>query len=574
MTIHHNGEIELDNQVKKGFMLQQNGKISEAKLIYEEVLLLDSEHFNALQLLGLIELEAGNFERAIMLLKRAIKLDPLVTNSQINIANAYTSIDNYKDAIAHYSKALEINPRLSQPYYGLGLCYDRQKKVDIAIKNYIHAIEIEPNFKEAYLNLGVCLEEKRMWETALESYDRVIEIDHQYASAHNNRGNTLKELHRFDEAIQSYHRAISINPNYVEAYSNLGVAYRDLNLLNESLDCFEKAISIEPNYYSAKFNRSLTLLHSGKISEGFREYEWRWESNSLKRSKRNYLIPLWLGEQSLLGKTILIYGEQGLGDVIQFCRYVEMVASSGANVILEVPISLSQLMKSIKGVSKVVTKGDQLPHLDYQCPMMSLPLAFKTELDTIPAKIPYLNVPEEKKQYWRERLGEHNKLRVGLTWAGGFRTDQPELWSVNNRRNIALEKLVQFKDVDVQFYSLQKGELAESEFQKLRECNWGGPNITYFTSELIDFTDTAAFIENLDLVISVDTSIAHLAGALGKQVWLLNRYDTCWRWLLDREDSPWYPTLKIYRQESYDDWDSVVLKMKRNLENLVSRNFK
>jgi hypothetical protein len=199
--------------------------------------------------------------------------------------------------------------------------------------------------------------------------------------------------------------------------------------------------------------------------------------------------------------------------------------------------------------------------------MMSLPLAFKTELTTIPAKIPYLSAPQKKQQYWKARLGEHSKLRVGLAWSGGVRPDQPELLSVNNRRNIALEKLDKLKDIDVQFYSLQKGELAESELKELRKKEWDGPDILDFTKELVDFTDTAALIENLDLIISVDTSIAHLAGALCKQVWLLNRYDTCWRWLVDREDSPWYPSLKLYRQESYGNWDGVIERVKIDLKN-------
>lgn len=406
-----------------------------------------------------------------------------------------------------------------------------------------------------------------MWETAIESYDQAIKIDPTYSKALNNRGNALKELFHIDDAILSYDKAILMDPSYVEAYSNLGVLYRDINELNKALENFDLAIAKNSNYSAAKFNKSLALLQGGNFKDGFREYEWRWESKSLQGSKRHYQIPMWLGEESLLGKTILIYGEQGLGDMIQFCRYIEMIASLGASVILEVPSTLRQLMKSLKGVSHLVTPGEEVPYFDYQIPMMSLPLAFKTDLATIPASIPYLSSPEDKKQFWLERLGSHSKLRVGLTWSGGFRPDQPELWSVNSRRNIALEKLKKLKNIDVLFYSLQKGESAESELRELRKTAWDGPDILDFSSELVDFTDTAALIENLDLIISVDTSIAHLAGALGKPVWLLNRYDTCWRWLVDRNDSPWYPSLKLYRQESYGNWDGAVDKLKIDLTN-------
>ena len=229
---------------------------------------------------------------------------------------------------------------------------------------------------------------------------------------------------------------------------------------------------------------------------------------------------------------------------------------------------LLKLMINLKGVSNLVLTGEELPDVDYQCPMMSLPLAFKTELNSIPANIPYLSITEKKKRDWCRRLGEHSKFRVGLVWSGGFRPDRPELWSVNCRRNIGLEKLAKLKQKNIQFYSLQKGEVAESELRELRESHWNESDIIDFTKDVVDFTDTAALIENLDLIISVDTSVAHLAGALGKQVWLLNRYDTCWRWLINRNDSPWYPTFKIYRQERYGDWDSAINKIKFDLENL------
>jgi hypothetical protein len=229
------------------------------------------------------------------------------------------------------------------------------------------------------------------------------------------------------------------------------------------------------------------------------------------------------------------------------------------------------LLAGLEGVDRIVVQGDTPPEFDFQCPLMSLPLAFQTTLSSIPADIPYLRSCEEKSLYWREKLGNgQQRLRVGLVWSGGFRHDQPELWAVNKRRNIPLVKLAALKHPDVEFYSLQKGQPAESELSDAISGGWNGPPIADHTSLLHDFSDTAALIENLDLVISVDTSTAHLAAAMGKPVWILNRFDTCWRWLLDRTDSPWYPTVRLYRQERREDWDAVVGNIRRDLALLAA----
>jgi hypothetical protein len=259
----------------------------------------------------------------------------------------------------------------------------------------------------------------------------------------------------------------------------------------------------------------------------------------------------------------LLFEEQGLGDTIQFCRYVPLVAQRGARVILEVPPQLTRLAASLSGVAQVVETGHPLPAFDLHCPLLSLPLAFKTELATIPAAIPYLKADPDQSKAWQDRLGAKTKSRVGLVWSGGIRSNQPV--SVNQRRNIPLAKFAALKHPGVDFYSLQKGQPGESELTDLKRSQWSGPNILDFTGALKDFADTAAFIDNLDLVITVDTAAAHLAGALGKPVWILNRFDTDWRWLLDRADSPWYPTAKIYRQDTAGDWDSVLQRVKTDL---------
>jgi hypothetical protein len=259
-----------------------------------------------------------------------------------------------------------------------------------------------------------------------------------------------------------------------------------------------------------------------------------------------------------------------LGDRIQFCRYAKLVADLGATVIFETESQLKDLLGSLDGVAQVVERGNALPDFDYHCPLLSLPRAFRTTLSSIPAHVPYIKSNVGKVVYWKEQLGERKtKLRVGLVWSGGFRPNRPELWSANNRRNIPLAALAPLKHLDIQFYSLQKGQPAESELTELTAGDWNGPDIIDFTCQLHDFSDTAALIENLDLVIAVDTSTSHLAGALGKPVWILNRRDSCWRWLLGRNDSPWYPTVRLYRQRAPGDWDDVVQRVRIDLMQLI-----
>jgi hypothetical protein len=280
---------------------------------------------------------------------------------------------------------------------------------------------------------------------------------------------------------------------------------------------------------------------------------------------------LWLGKESLAGKTILLHGEQGFGDMLQFCRYSTLLAELGATVILEVPGALKSLLAGADGVAVCVGPTDAMPEFDYHCPLMSLPLAFNSTLNTVPAQVPYLRGNAEKTLYWREKLGPRRKPRIGLVWSGGIRPREPHLWHVNRRRNISLATLAVLLRPDMEFYSLQKGELAEAELREFAVGNSHGSQLIDLTSELRDFSDTAALVANLDLVVTVDTAVAHLAAALGKPVWILNRFDACWRWLVDRSDSPWYPTVKLYRQHRHGDWQGVLRQVAADLEHIAAR---
>lgn len=366
-----------------------------------------------------------------------------------------------------------------------------------------------------------------------------------------------------------YEKAQALGMQNLEIYLNKGSTLHHLKRCSDAIACYDQALKLEPRHVDAHWNKSLLKLSLGEYAEGWELYEWRWKTEFQKSAARTYDQPLWLGNQPLDNRTILVFAEQGLGDTIQFCRYITKLADLGAKVILEAPEALLRILGSLEGVSKLIPMGSSPPPFDYYCPLLSLPLAFKTSVTNIPNQVPYLKPDPEKVGYWKNLLGAKSHPRVGLVWSGGFRPNQPELWDVNERRNIPLHKLAPLNLPNIDFYSLQKGEEAQAMLTSLKSSGWNGPELIDHTDRLTDYSDTAAFIENLDLIISVDTSVAHMAGALGKPVWILNRFDTDWRWFLDRTDSPWYPSATIFNQSNPEDWDTVVENVREKLGELI-----
>ncbi len=327
--------------------------------------------------------------------------------------------------------------------------------------------------------------------------------------------------------------------------------------MQQALSSYERALAVNPDAAETHWNESLCLLQMGQFEAGWRKYEWRWERNRIKAGRRTFAQPLWLGDFSIDGKTILLHAEQGLGDTLQFCRYAALVSKLGAKVVLEVPPELMRLMRTLDGVDQLIEAGQALPPFDCHCPLLSLPLAFSTGEHSIPSATPYLFADPDAARQWHERIDTpaDTRLKVGLVWAGGNRPHVAELRKNDARRSIAFEQLAPLLDVpDVRFFSLQKGAAAQ-QLAASERC----ARVEDYTEDLDDFADTAALVANLDLVISVDTSTAHLAGALDKPVWILNRFDTCWRWMLERSDTPWYPSARLFRQPALGDWDSVML---------------
>jgi ADP-heptose:LPS heptosyltransferase len=313
----------------------------------------------------------------------------------------------------------------------------------------------------------------------------------------------------------------------------------------------------------AKRNKNLTL---GNYRRGWQEYEWRWQTDQLKSARLISDKPLWLGQPSLRGQRILVHAEQGLGDSLQFCRYLPMLLELDATLIVQVQAPLVPLLRRMRGIAEVIAQGDPLPEFDVHCPFMSLPLAFGTTLATVPSPQRYLWPSPQKSQAWQRRAGTSHLPRIGLVWAGAAHASLAIQRPVDVRRSIRLAKFASLSTSDATFFSLQKGEPAAAELRALERERWNGPKIVDYSADLHDFGDTAALIDQLDLVISVDTSVAHLAGALGKPVWLLNRFDTCWRWMTQRDDSPWYASMKIFRQPTAGDWDTVIADVQAELQ--------
>jgi tetratricopeptide (TPR) repeat protein len=418
-----------------------------------------------------------------------------------------------------------------------------------ALQSIDRSLALRPGDADALLNRGNVLEQLRRYEEALASYDQALALRADFAEAALNRGIALRYLSRHEEALTSYDRALALRPDYADAWNARGASLWDLRRLDAALASYDKALALNRDFASAHFNEGCIRLLTGDFTRGWEQYEWRWRDPKLAFPQRDFAEPRWTGTESLQGKTILLHAEQGMGDTLQFCRYVPLVAARGAAIVLEVQPALQALLAQLPGVIQVIAQGEPRPAFDYQCPLLSLPLAFGTGLASIPAPPAYLFADEQRIRLWRSRLGETALPRVGLAWSGST-------WHRNDQhRSISLRAFQRLCVPGIDFVSLQK-EVRPAD-QPLLDAL---PEVRTFSTELTDFTETAALLACLDLIICVDTAVLHLAGALGRPAWLLLPFTPDWRWLLDRDDSPWYPTVRLFRQPKAGDWDSVLVR--------------
>jgi len=436
----------------------------------------------------------------------------------------------------------------------IGVVRQQQGRDAEAIAFIDRALALRPENPAAHSNRGLSLRVLGRAQEALASCERAIRLKPDYADAHNNRGLALAALRRPTEALKSYEAALSYAPSHLDALNNRGIALFDMGRLDEALATFDRALAISPEHAHAHWNRAQVLLLAGDFVRGWPEHEWRLASNPVLQ--RKFDKPLWLGDAPLAGKTILLHAEQGLGDTIQFCRYAAMVAAGGARVVLEVQRPLVDLMRTLDGAFDVVARGDALPAFDLHCPLPSLPLAFKTELATIPAQVPYLRAPALAAD--QDALRDARRPRVGLVWSGnpGHKRDAS--------RSIPFYALLPLFDADATFVSLQK-DVRPGDAGILKQTQ-----VIDAAGALTTFGETAALIAHLDLVISVDTSVAHLAGALGKPLWLLLPQVPDWRWLMGRDDSPWYASARLFRQDGARAWGPVIARVRAALQETVA----
>jgi len=574
--------------LQKALKHHRNGEWSQAKELYERILEAQPDNYDALQLLGVLASETKNYEASVALIAKAIAINPGHATVHSNLGFALKALGRFAESVQSYLNALKLKPDFADAHLHCGLAYmgmnqqveavasfdrvialrtgDVQAycnrgvalaklgQFEEAIAAYQSAISFKPDFPEAYFNWGNALQSLRRHEMAIAAYDQAITIRADYADAYTNRGNALKELDRFTEAIDSYASAIAAKPDHIEAHMNQGVAHYECLEIEKALACYDRSLKIQADYAEAQWNKALALLLSGDLENGLQLHESRWRRSTFTSKRRDFKQPLWLGAGSLQGKTILLHAEQGLGDTIQFCRYCEAVQALGATVLLEVQAPLVGLLASLRGVSVLIRQGDPLPDFDFHCPLMSLPLAFKTRLDSIPAAARYLYCQPDKREAWNSKLGVSNFPRIGLAWSGSQQHKN------DKNRSIELTELMSHLPTNYTYISLQK-EIRRKDKDTLEEFN-----IDHFEEEIDDFGDTAALCDLMDLVISVDTSVAHLASALGKPIFLLLPVVPDWRWMLNSSDSPWYSSIRIYRQREGKQWRDVFAQMVKDIE--------
>jgi len=571
-----------------GFAHMQAERYLDAQLRGQQALAADPNHADTLHLMGLLSLHAEQYDHAVEWIARAIGQDP----KPEYLASLGTTLQQQgrrEEALKVFDKAVQLKPDDAELWQRMGSILLELASFDRALLSFQQALKLNPRHQDAAYKSGILLNHFRRFEEALAHFDRCDEVLPNHAPTLIGRVRALYYLNRLEEALADSRRVYALDPGNADNCNTIGAALRSLGRHEEALGWLDKALEIRPNLVEAFENKIIALAELHRFDHAFALYD-RMKALKLSNARTDWNVsvyhrltgnfeagwvghearlqlpsatypkfprPTWLGEKNIEGRTILICADEGLGDTIHFVRYVPMLTEHGARVILAVQSPLHRLLSGLPGVSQCVPTSElnTLPAFDMHCPISSLPLAFGTRLDTIPSTTPYLPSPAKSRvQAWEDRLGPHARLRVGLVWSG-----RPTHTNDHNR-SIPLQALSRILDVDATFLSLQK-EPRLNDAVVLRERN----DIIDLTADLTDFAETAALISCLDLVITVDTSVAHLAGALGCPTWILLPYTPDYRWLLDRDDSPWYPSVRLFRQTETREYESVLDRVRDEL---------
>jgi tetratricopeptide (TPR) repeat protein len=608
-------------KLQKAVAHREQGRLDEAARLCSGILTNEPRNFDALHLAAAIKHQQGQLADALRLVASALREQPKSVDALVNHgiildalrrheealasfdrvlsvrggdaelhrlrAEALLHLGRREDALASCDRAVEIAPNFGPAHFSRGCILvglDRSGEalasfdrvialalarvspeaangcVSVSAERLEKAFAIDRDVVGAFYNCGTILLSLKRYEDACASFSQALALNPGYVDALGNRGVALAELGRYGDALADYDKALRIAPNQPDVHANRGNAYLALNRMDEALRSYGGALTLDPGHGDANFGTAVTRLVLGDFRLGWPQYEARWFKKRTPVPRPDYPQPVWRGEQEIEGKTVLLCAEQGLGDTIQFARYAPMVAALGAKVVLKVHSSLVALMATVPGVSQAVAGDGALPAFDLYCPLLSLPLAFGTELKTIPANIPYVRVSEDRITKWGGRIPGTGRLRVGVCWTG-------TKTHVNDRnRSIPIERFAQILSIpNLDFISVQK-EIDETEAAVLRDLG-----VAQLGQDFADFADTAAVFSLLDLLVTVDTAVAHLAGAMGKAVALLLPFSPDFRWLLDRTDSPWYPTMRLFRQTAIGDWAEPLERLRRELAGVACR---
>jgi tetratricopeptide (TPR) repeat protein len=533
--------------LQEALALHQQGRLREAEKLYTRALKAAPDNFDALHLLGLIKAQSGQMGEAYRLMSAALKINPKMPDVLINFANVLHALKRHSEALDCLDTAIALQPGDPEAMLYRGNALSALDRAQEAISCFDAVLARNPGRGDALLNRGTAFARLGRHTQALADFDALLAQAPGNVEGLYNRGTALLDLDRFAEAVETFDRLLAQTPQHARAWNNRGRALQGFNRHAEAVASFEKAIGNDKTYADAHSNLALSLLTLAELRQGFAEYEWRWKRAGMPDARRGYRGRRWLGEFALGQRTILLPAEQGLGDTIQFIRYAPLLARSGTTVVAEVQPELKTLLASVDGVTSCHARGEPLPAYDVYCPLGSLPLALKTEPSTIPADIPYLRADETRIAKWRPSIEPVKGKRVALAWAGDARHPN------DRNRSIDLELFEPLFALEgISFISIQR-DLRDGDDKVLARHN-----VTHVGDKVADMADTAAIVALSDLTIAVDTSVVHLAGALGREAWVLLPFSPDWRWTLAGERSPWYPQVRLLRQPASGDWPSVI----------------
>ena len=554
--INRRSPMALNSQ---GLALLEVQRNPEALAAFDRALLLQPDYVEALSNRGNALLQLGRAADALASYERALQIEPRSEQVLNNRGNALLELCRYADAVDSFNRALELQPAYAEALHHRGNAYWEMQNTTAALVDIEHALAINPAYEEAHNSRGTVLFKLERHAEALACCERALQLNPLHPEALINcgnvwlwRGEAAHALDLYDSAIVHLQRKSSHAGSLAMALCNRGNTLMALNRPEEALKSYAESLAREDSP-ETHFYEGMGRLILGDFAQGWPQYEWRWKTQFFKRWVRDFSALRWQGQESLHGKTLLLHAEQGFGDTLQFCRYAVAAAAQGAAVVMEVQAPLKRLLATMPGVQLMVSAGEPLPPYDYHCPLLSMPGVMAKLSHDIPAAVPYIQPDPALVAAWRARIKGNQLPRIGLVWSGNLAP------GLHHDRTLPLVDMLRVVSDRAQFFSLQK-EVIASDKAELQRCD-----VRNYGETLNDFADTAAIIESMDLVITIDTAVAHLAGALGKPVWILLRFAADWRWLRNRDDSPWYPTARLFRQPAVGDWATVMDAVQREL---------